>query len=304
MEFGVQTRGPFRQVLATARWAESAGLTAVALPDHYLVRGDRTSAPAFDHLVHLASLAREVDDLELVSLLSPVTFRHPAVLYKMGVTLDEVSSGRFTMGVGVGWLDSEFELFGIDYPPQKVRYEILEECLAYLRAALSPEVTGFEGAHFRLQAFDPHPRPARLRLLVGGGGAVKTPRLAGLFADEFNITACPPVDFAARIEAARSAAESAGREQRAILVSTAFPALAARRQADYDRLLAAYAEWARTPAERIESVYEQRGYPFGSGSRPAETLASLAEAGCQRAYMQHFVSDVAELDAILEAYVG
>ena len=76
----------------------------------------RPSAPAYDHLIHLASLARETSKIELVSLLSPVTFRHPAVYYKMGVTLDEVSNGRFTMGIGTGWLDEEFTLFDLPYP--------------------------------------------------------------------------------------------------------------------------------------------------------------------------------------------
>ena len=116
MEFAVQTRGDWDLVLATARWAEDRGLMAMALPDHFLERGDDIERPAFDHLVHIAALARETSSLQLVSLLSPVTFRHPAVYYKMGVTIDEVSAGRFTMGIGTGWLNEEFELFGLPYP--------------------------------------------------------------------------------------------------------------------------------------------------------------------------------------------
>src|SRR3990170_4964805 len=95
MQFAIQTRGSWDVVLDTAQWAEQRGVAAIALPDHYLVRGDDLERPAYDHLIHLAALARETTSLELVSLVSPVTFRHPAVLYKTAVTIDEISGGRF-----------------------------------------------------------------------------------------------------------------------------------------------------------------------------------------------------------------
>ncbi len=291
-------------VLATAQWAEKRGLSAIALPDHYLERGDDPSREAYDHLVHLAALARETTSLELVSLLSPVTFRHPAVLYKMAVTLDEISSGRFTMGVGVGWLDEEFELYGIDYPDRKVRYEMLDECLAYLRAALMPEARSFKGSHYQLADFDPHPHPANVRLLVGGGGARKTPRLAGLYADEFNIYACHPDEYVQRATTARTAAAETDRDPDSIFLSMAGPAVAARKESDYRHLLEKHAARTKSTPERIETVYSERGYPHGSGSKPAEMVAALEEAGCQRFYMQIFMPDLDALDIVYDAYRG
>jgi alkanesulfonate monooxygenase SsuD/methylene tetrahydromethanopterin reductase-like flavin-dependent oxidoreductase (luciferase family) len=302
MEFAVQTRGDWDLILTTARWAEGQGLVALALPDHYLERGESPDRPAFDHLVHLAALARETTELELVSLLSPVTFRHPAVYYKMGVTLDEISAGRFTMGIGTGWLDEEFELFGIPYPDRKTRFEMLAECMAYLSAAIASEARGFKGKHYRLAEFDPHPQPESLRLLVGGGGKVKTPRVAGQFADEFNIYACPPDEYASTRETARKAALEVGRDQDSILFSTACPAIAARDESNYRRLLLKLAGRTNSTPERIEEVYEERGYPHGSGSKPAEMLAALEEAGCQRFYPQMFLGDPDDYDIILDAY--
>lgn len=304
MEFAIQTRGSWDLVLATAQWAEERRLAAIALPDHYLERGDDPDHPAFDHLIHHAALARETTSLELVSLLSPVTFRHPAVLYKMGVTLDEVSGGRFTMGVGVGWLDEEFELFGIDYPERKVRYEMLDECLAYLTAALRPEATSFKGTHYQLGDFDPHPHPTNLRLLVGGYGPVKTTRLAGLYADEFNIYVCHPAEYASRVATARGVAKAADRDPDSIFLSSAGPAVAARSESDYRRLLEKYATKTKSTPDRIETVYEERGYPHGSGAKPAEMVAALGEVGCQRFYMQVFLGDTEDLDNVLDAYRG
>lgn len=302
MDFAVQTRGSWDLVLATARWAEDRDLAALALPDHYLERGDDTEHPAYDHLVLLAALARETR-LELVCLLSPVNFRHPAVYYKMGVTLDNVSDGRFTMGIGAGWLDEEFELYGLPYPDRRTRFEMLDECMAYLSAAIAPEARGFKGKHYELAEFDPHPHPQNLRLLVGGGGGEKTPRLAGRYADEFNIYACHPEQYTARRELATKTAAEAGRDPEAILFSTACPATAARKQTDYRRLLETLAERTRSTPERIEQVYEERGYPHGSGSKPSEMLAALGETGCSRFYPQMFLGDPSDYDIILDAYL-
>jgi alkanesulfonate monooxygenase SsuD/methylene tetrahydromethanopterin reductase-like flavin-dependent oxidoreductase (luciferase family) len=304
MELAVQTRGPWDLVSATARWAEQNELAAIALPDHYLERGDELDTPAFDHYVHLAALARETSGIELVSLVSPVTFRHPAVFYKMAVTIDEVSDGRFTLGIGVGWLTEEFTLFGLDYPDRSTRYEMLDECFGYLRAALDGSTSPYSGRHYQLGEFDPRPRPANLRLLVGGGGAEKTPRLAGLYADEFNIYAGHPGYFTDRAATARGWAEEAGRDPSALFLSSASPAVAARKEADYRRILESHAAKTKSTPERIESVYEERGYPHGSGSKASEMLDALADAGCQRYYMQMFVRDLTVLDLALEAYQG
>ncbi len=302
MDLAVQTRGPWELVLATARWAEENRLAAVALPDHYLERGDELAVPAFDHYVHLAALARETSGIELASLVSPVTFRHPAVIYKMAITLDEISAGRFTLGVGVGWLTEEFTLFGIDFPDRSTRYQMLDECFAYLRAALNPESAPFHGEHYQLGDFDPQPHPMNLRLLVGGGGAKKTPRLAGLYADEFNIYAGHPDYFRDRAATAREWAVEAGRDPSTIFLSSASPAVAARKERDYRRILEQHAAKTKSTPDRIEEVYEERGYPHGSGSKASEMLAALAEAGCQRYYMQMFVRDLTVLDVVLEAY--
>jgi alkanesulfonate monooxygenase SsuD/methylene tetrahydromethanopterin reductase-like flavin-dependent oxidoreductase (luciferase family) len=302
MDLAVQTRGDWEFVLTAARWAEDRGLVAFALPDHYLERGEEIDRPAYDHLVHLAALARETSTIELVSLLSPVNFRHPAVYYKMGVTLDEVSGGRFTMGIGAGWLDEEFTLFGLPYPDQSTRFDMLEECLAYVAAAISPGSAGFEGKHYQLSPFGPQPHPRRLRLLVGGGGSQTTPTLAGRYADEFNIYACKPEDYIARRELAEKTAADTGRDPGSILFSTASPAVAARKESDYHRLLAMLADRTKSTPERIEQVYEHRGYPHGSGSKPAEMLAALEEAGCQRFYPQMFLRNPGDFDIILDAY--
>jgi alkanesulfonate monooxygenase SsuD/methylene tetrahydromethanopterin reductase-like flavin-dependent oxidoreductase (luciferase family) len=301
MQKAIQVRGSYDFVHESAMWAEANGLDAIALPDHYLQRGDDPDLAGYDHLVHLAGLARETSTIELVSLLSPVTFRHPAVMYKMGVTLDEMSVGRFTLGVGTGWLEEEFTLYGLPYPERAQRFELLEEAMGYLRNAITPGSHPFGGPNFELGEFDPHPHPENLRLLIGGGGETKTPRLAGRFADEFNIYACPPSDYARKRQTAIDAANESGRNGEDLLFSTAAPAIFAKKEADYRERLESFAGITGSTAERIEEVYRDRGYPHGFGSQPSEMLAALEDAGCQRYYAQAFGAKTSEYDMMFEA---
>lgn len=307
MEFGLQVRGDWDYVLTAAKWAEDRDdVLAIALPDHYLQRGDELDKPAWDHLVHLAGLARETERIELVSLVSPVTFRHPAVLYKMGVTIDEISDGRFTLGLGAGWLEEEFTKFGMPFPELKVRMEMYEEALAYLRAAVTPGAHEFEGNHYQLADFDPHPHPKNLRLMGGGAGGPKARRITARYCDEYNLYAKRPEDFSEIRDKTRAEAEEIGRDPDEIKWSSAGPGVAAKKDSDYRRILGELSELTGKSPEHIEGVWDERGYPHGSGSKPAEMIAALEEAGCDRFYPQVFVGedDPSDFDIILDAYAG
>ncbi|MGH3649536.1 MAG: LLM class flavin-dependent oxidoreductase [Acidimicrobiia bacterium] len=307
MEFGIQTRGDWDYVLATARWAEERGdLVAIALPDHYLQRGDELTKPAWDHLVHIAGLARETTSIGLVSLVSPVTFRHPGVLYKMAVTIDELSGGRFTLGLGAGWMTAEFTVFGLPFPDVKTRMDMYEEAMAYLRAAITPGAVGLEGKHYSLSEFDPHPHPHNLRLMAGGAGGPRAQRITAMYADEYNLYARKPVEFKEIRESTRSKAREFGRDPDEIFWSSAGPGAAAKKESDYQRLLEGLGERTGHTPDHIEEVWDRRGYPHGSGSKAAEMIAALEEAGCQRFYPQVFVTedDPSDFDLVFEAYMG
>ena len=87
-------------------------------------------------------------------------------------------------------------------------------------------------------------------------------------------------------------------------MSSAGPAIAAEHESDYRRLLEKLAELTKQTPEHIEETYEKRQWPHGHGSKPAETMAALEEAGCQRFYLQMFAAAPDEFDTILDAYRG
>ena len=140
MKFSIMTEphlgGTYDQQLEVARWAEAEGLVSFARCDHYL-SGDDPTPDATDAFAVLAGLARDTTDIRLCVLVSPVTFRHPAVIAKNAVTIDQMSGGRFDLGVGTGWMELEHVNLGLPFPDWKERWIRFEDALNSLAAALA-----------------------------------------------------------------------------------------------------------------------------------------------------------------------
>lgn len=300
MEIALQTRGDYASVLRAARWAEERGLTAFAVPDHYLGSSSDVKAPAWDHLVHLAGLARETSTIHLVDLVSPVTFRHPAVHAKMAATIHDMAGGRFTFGLGTGWMAEEHSLFGFAFPSQRERFELLEEQFGYLRALSRGE--GFVGKHYQLEEFTSAPR-FEVPLLTGGTGPDRTPALAGRYCDELNLFPRAPDDLAQRIEVCRGAARSAGRDPAEIRLSFTAVPIAGIDNATYQTALAAAAEESDRTPEVLEERLTARGVPFGTPDRIQTRLAELAALGITRLYLQAGTTDPSELEAKIRPFL-
>jgi alkanesulfonate monooxygenase SsuD/methylene tetrahydromethanopterin reductase-like flavin-dependent oxidoreductase (luciferase family) len=287
MDFAVQTSGRYGDVLRMARFAEDRGLPAIALPDHYLMALDEEGArntPAPDAFAQLAALARDTTTIQLTVLVAPITFRHPAVLVKNAATIDELSGGRFTLGIGTGWMDREHEVFGLDYPPVATRFAMLEEALGYVTAALAPEPTGFSGKYYALEAFPIAPRPEAVRIAVGGTGARKTPHLAGTYADEFNVY--PGPDLETRVERARDAAGQAGRDPSALLISSAGAVVTGATEAEVDAQLDEMATGPGMSRDELAEHHQRRNTPIGTYGQLKAYFAHLENAGVERFYLQ------------------
>ncbi len=287
MQLALMASGSYETLLAAARWSEERGLAAFGIPDHYVFSLDESGVPnpAHDAFALLAGLARETTTIRLAVTISPITFRHPAVLGKAAFTIDTMSNGRFGLGIGTGWLDLEHEIFGLPYPPMGERYEMMEEALAYVRAMAAGEA--FEGRHYTLRAADLNPKPTEgFRLLVGGKGPMKTPTLAGRYADEYNAYPAPIDEFRARVAIARRAAAEAGRDPDALVISSAGAVLVGSDEADYRERLAAAAAEAGVTTDQLEAHFDARSTPRGPIDRVREQLAELEEAGMSLFYFQ------------------
>lgn len=196
----------------------------VWLNDHLLPpRGD-AALPIMDAWTLFGGLAVLTDRIRFGTMVSANTFRHPAVLAKQAVTLDVMSGGRVDVGVGTGWHEGEHRAFGIELPPLRERFDLLDETFAVLDTLMRNEVSDFVGRHRRLTdaRFEPKPvqRP-RPPFVVGGVGPRRTIPLAAKWADHWNFpdfTGDPQL-FSDRLARLDEACEEIGRDRAEIAVS-------------------------------------------------------------------------------------
>lgn len=277
-----QLGGSYAQLSAAAQLAEKVGFETFARSDHFYWTGDKPQA-ATEAFASLGGLALETTAIRLAVLVSPITFRHPSVIAKASATLDQMSNGRFDLGVGTGWMEAEHENYGIPFPPWRERFDRLEEGLDYLRAAFTGEE--FRGRYYRTTA-DSLPRPTGLRLIVGGSGPEKTPALAGRFADEYNHFVNRADVIAPKVERMREEAAKAGRGPEAIIVSVMGPAVVAENESELDQLLADGAQMRKIDVPELRQRWDTNGVPYGTVAQVQEKLASLADVGVSKYYLQ------------------
>ena len=281
--------GTYSQQLEAAKWAEAEGLVSFARCDHYLSGADPTPA-ATDAFAVLSGLARDTDRIRLCVLVSPITFRHPAVIAKNAATIDQMSDGRLDLGVGTGWMELEHVALGLPFPEWPERWEMFEESLDYLEAAFSDGHSKHDGKHYTLDA-TVRPKPQGLRLIIGGSGPERTPTLAGTRADEYNFFTCPPEEAKQKISVMRDAAD--GRDVEPTVMGGA---LVGRTDEVFRERLAKTAKARNITPKELEDRYVSNGFPIGTPERVAETIAGLEEAGVERVYVQWL--DLDDLDTM------
>jgi alkanesulfonate monooxygenase SsuD/methylene tetrahydromethanopterin reductase-like flavin-dependent oxidoreductase (luciferase family) len=132
--------------------------------------------------------------LRLGTLVSPATFRHPAVLAKNAVTVDHISGGRAELGIGAGWNAAEHTAYGFDLPPMGERFDRFAEQVEIARGLLSDGEFAFDGRHYRVAGVDAHPKPVRghIPIVLGGKAGPRAAALAARFADEYNVLGVSP----------------------------------------------------------------------------------------------------------------
>lgn len=152
--------------------------------DH-LQTGDADLLEGFTTLTYMAALHPQLRFGHSVLCQS---FRNPALLAKMGATLQLLSDGRFILGLGAGWNESEYRAYGYDFPPAAVRVEQLEEALRIITALWTKGQATFEGKHYRVQQAVCAPRPTSVPPIMLGAFRPRMLRLAATYADEWDVS--------------------------------------------------------------------------------------------------------------------
>lgn len=168
---------------ARARHAEELGYSALVMPDH-LIR-QLSPIPA------LTAAAAATTRLRVACHVFDNDYRNPVMLAREAASLDVLSNGRLELGLGAGWLQSDYRQLGVAYDEPKVRIDRLVEAIAIVKRLFAGETVDHEGAHYRLRGARigttpvqrPHPP-----LVIGGGG----PRMMRIAAREADIVSFIP----------------------------------------------------------------------------------------------------------------
>jgi probable F420-dependent oxidoreductase len=184
----------YQKTKGIAQQAEDAGFDSLWLYDHLLYRPEgKATIGIWESWTFLSALAEATQRVEIGTLVTCNSFRNPAMLAKMAITLDEVSQGRLILGLGAGWNKAEFEAFGI---PFDHRVERFEEALQIIHPLLKQGRVDFEGKYYQAKDCEIRPqgpRPAGPPLMIGSFGP-RMLRLTARYADLWNTCYLGEVD--------------------------------------------------------------------------------------------------------------
>jgi alkanesulfonate monooxygenase SsuD/methylene tetrahydromethanopterin reductase-like flavin-dependent oxidoreductase (luciferase family)/predicted kinase len=185
---------PLGWVRSVAVEADRLGFAGLALMDHLIQipQVDRAWSPIPEPWVTLGAVAAMGTDLELGTLVTPVTFRAPGITAKAAATLDVLTGGRAFLGVGAGWWEREHAAYGLAFPPPGQRLAALERGIEAIRALWAPGTKTYAGERVTLPETTCYPRPVgRIPVIVGGSGP-KSLRLAARLGDAANVPSVRP----------------------------------------------------------------------------------------------------------------
>ncbi|MCE9622665.1 MAG: LLM class flavin-dependent oxidoreductase [Actinomycetia bacterium] len=190
------------------------------IADHFYGFDAKTD-PFMEAWTTLTWLAARYPNVQLCHHVLGQGYRPPALTAKMAATLQVLSGGRFTLGIGAGWRDDEYRAYGYDFPSAKVRFEQLEEVITICRLMWTQDEPSFAGRHFRIDGASAPPLPDPVpRICIGSSGEKVGLPLVGRLADMWNGSFRDDEVWKRRLGIVHAAAERAGRKPADIEVTT------------------------------------------------------------------------------------
>lgn len=267
----------YTEIRQLAREAEAAAFDSLWFYDHLLFREESGPKGQWECFTLLAALAEATQQIQLGTLVACTPFRNPAMLAKIASALDEVSQGRFVLGLGAGWNEAEFKAFGY---PFDHRVDRLEEALQIIRPLLQKGKVDFRGRyHTALDCVNLPTRSLPGPLLMLGASGPRMMRLAARYADSINTGFDLNNSTASKVKLA-AACQAEGRDPATLELTTtmwaAFPDLGSTPPWMNESTYAA----AEPIADRLLAYHEQGLHHVMVDFQPnnAAGLARMAEA--------------------------
>jgi alkanesulfonate monooxygenase SsuD/methylene tetrahydromethanopterin reductase-like flavin-dependent oxidoreductase (luciferase family) len=240
------------------------------------------------------------------SLVLSMTFRHPAVLARVAAAIDQLSGGRFVLGVGAGWNQTEHDAYGITLPSVKQRMDNLEESLQVIKALFENDSASFEGKIYKLAEAPMNPKPAQkpMSILIGGSGEQRTLRMVARYATEWNTVGANIETYRHKVEVLEQHCEREKRDPKSISRSLMASYILGKDQADVDRQVEAVLE---PMPPRFRPVDGSRRLPMGAiaGTVPQliEQIKAWEAEGVSRIMLQYHRPPTRETLALMASEI-
>ena len=188
---------PYETLERFWRDCDELGFHAVWNYDHFYGLADMAQ-DTLEGWTTLAAMAKVVQRARIGCMVTGVTYRHPAVLANMAVSVDHISGGRLEFGIGAAWHEPEHSAYGLPYPSNKERIAMLDDALAVIRKLWTEEKANHDGPYFSLKDAMCNPKPVQEPhppIVVGASGRKLSLRVVAKHATEWNTPGQDPPEW-------------------------------------------------------------------------------------------------------------
>jgi F420-dependent oxidoreductase-like protein len=267
----------YEAMTQVARDADNLGYDSIWLYDHFHTVPQVTQEITFECWTSLAALARDTKRVRIGQIVTCNSYRNPALLAKMASTLDVLSHGRLSFGIGAGWYEHEYRAYGYPYPDAPERLRQLREALQVILAMWTQDEADFEGKYYQVRGAINQPKGVQkphIPILIGGGGEKVTLKLVAQYGDACNVGGGNVETIKQKLAVLKQHCETVGRDYNSILRTTTI---------DYCALgeteAAAIAKLKPEERENLDNL--RRTQLIGTPDQLRQRLAAIEEAGIQ-----------------------
>ena len=208
----------FESAKAKAQWAEDRGFAWFSVMDHTIQTPNvgAPDEPVLEGWTVLAGLAAVTSRIRLATLATAVGYRNPAHLAKIAASVDLISRGRLTLGIGAGFYEDEYKQYGWEFPSQPAtRIRQMEEAVQLILRMWTESRTTFHGRYFHVADAILEPKPVQKPhppVMIAGGGERMTLRAVARLADACNLVRCDVAEVRNKLAMLRGHCDAAGRD--------------------------------------------------------------------------------------------
>jgi F420-dependent oxidoreductase-like protein len=207
----------YETVTRWAQTAEQSGYDSVWIPDHF-VSAPPSQEMVFESWTLAAGLARDTKRVRIGQMVLGNSYRNPALLAKMASTLDVLSHGRLTLGIGAGWYEPDYRAYGYAFPDGPERLRQLQEAVQVILAMWTQEEATFEGNYYQIRGAINQPKGVQqphIPLMIGGGGEQVTLKLVARYGDACNLIG-DPTELKRKFAVLKEHCQAVGRDYESI----------------------------------------------------------------------------------------